>query len=89
MVDEWLDDGLDEQWRWGAEGSKSNTVHFSFDLFFIARPWLHPSGHVAQGHAGRSQVVVLLLDVRVRVLETQRLDVVGDVGDASVEFLRA
>lgn len=58
-------------------------------MFFIARPWLHPSRRVAQGHAGRSQVVVFLLDVPVCVLETQRLDVVGDVGDASVEFLRA
>lgn len=35
-----------------------------------------------------SEVVVLLLDVAVCVLEAQCLDVVGDVGDASVEFLR-
>lgn len=36
-----------------------------------------------------SQVVVFLLDVSVCVLEAERLDVVGEVSDASVEFLRS
>lgn len=36
-----------------------------------------------------SQVVVFLLDVSVCVLEAERLDVVGEVSDAAVEFLRS
>ncbi len=36
-----------------------------------------------------SEVVVFLLDVSMCVLEAERLDVVGDVSDASVEFLRS
>lgn len=35
-----------------------------------------------------SEVVVFLLDISVRVLEAERLDVVSDVRDASIEFLR-
>lgn len=36
-----------------------------------------------------SEVVVFLLNVIVRVLETECFDVMGDVGDTSVEFLRS
>lgn len=36
-----------------------------------------------------SEVIVLLLDVSVCVLEAECLNVMGDVGDASVEFLRS
>lgn len=35
------------------------------------------------------QIVVFLLDVSMRVLETEHLYVIGDVRDASVEFLRS
>lgn len=36
-----------------------------------------------------SEVVIFLLNVTVHVLEAERLDVVGNVSDATVEFLRS
>lgn len=47
------------------------------------------SGARSNDSNSSSEVVVFLLDVPVCVLEAERLDVVGDVGDASVEFLRS
>lgn len=65
-------------------------VHFSFDVISYYMSYYKVAAwRVAQRCANRSQVVVFLLNVSVCVLKTQRLDVMGDVRDAPVEFLRA
>lgn len=73
---------LVKQWRWPAALAQVYVGRFVVGTLveFKQKP---------KRSLSASQVVVFLLDVSVCVLEAERLDVVGEVSNASVEFLRS